>query len=767
MKSLGIALAFLVLSTVITSCRGKALPEAEPEVEAAPEPVATASSDPVESPPTELVPHFDFIDNLAHCEPHYRGASIDLGTPFSYGLNGSYSLAPEREQATIERDGAEWALVHDRTISFRFVQERTSQLFVSLRAKGRRANRVAIAIDDISLGVVALDRRDGRVVKTRGSSYSFPPGEHTVTLRFVGRMSRGSDDPFAEIDWIRIAPIDADRSRSTYQAPTLRDISYSASLGGIPHRTIALRPSGRLHCTTSIGTGARLRGAVGFAGLGEGQAEIRALRDGKEPLTLGTFQVKGGEGARFTDFDLPLDTLENEIAAIELRAVSGAPSGRVLFGDPVVVVPRPVGSKPPSARLVVVVVLSSIEASRFPPRAEAGSLPVLEDLRARSTVYLRHRSPTSFTGASVASLLTGLSPQTHGLLDLESRLPEAVTTIAEAARDGSIQTAMFTGSPTTFAPFGFDQGYDRFFAISPVSGISSTAPLTEAASWVGQHMKDPKARALVVVHARGGHPPWDVTGAEAADLLPHDYSGPMEPRRSAQVIGRARSKKTRFRLTENDRIRMWGLYEKGLEGQDRALGTLVETIRKEGLWDETMFVVTGDVGIPASSRAPFGEGEDLDEASLEIPLWVHFAGGTLQGLEVDRPTTPMDVAGTVLSALDLPVPKGFESVDLHAMALAPSFPAERPLGAVQGDRYSVRFGDYLLVGTAGRYPMLCHLGLDPACESDRLDEEPILSRAMFRWVWMNDRTARKARHMPRETVEIDDELAAAMSVWGL
>lgn len=766
MKSLGVSLALSAFLALSTSCRDEGSPEAEIEAGAAPEPVATASSAVVESPPTELVPHFDFIDNLARCEPQYQGASIDLGTPFSYGLDGSYSLAPEREQPILERDGAQWALVHDRTISFRFVQERTSQVFVSLRAKGRRANRVAIAVDDISLGTIALDRRDGRVVKTRGSSYSFPPGEHTVTLRFVGRLARGND-PLAEIDWIRIAPVDADRPRSTYQAPTLRDISYSASLGGIPHRSIALRPSGKLHCTTSIGRGARLRGAVGFAGLGEGQAEIRALRDGEEPLTLGSFQVKGGEKASFVDFDLPLDALEGQVAAIELHAVSGAPSGRVLFGDPVVVVPRAVASKPPSARLVVVVVLSSLEASRFPPRAEAGSLPILEELRQRSTVYLRHRSPTSFTGASVASLLTGLSPRTHGLEDLESRLPEAVTTIAEAARDGSIQTAMFTGSPTTFAPFGFDQGYDRFFAISPVSGISSTAPLTEAASWVGRHLKDPKSRALVVVHARGGHPPWDVTGAEAADLLPHDYSGPMEPRRSAQVLGRARSKRTRFRLTENDRIRMWGLYEKGLEGQDRALGTLVETIRKEGLWDETMFVVTGDVGISTSSRAPFGEGEDLDEASLEIPLWVRFAKGELQGVEVDTPTTPMDVAGTVLAALDLPVPKGFESVDLHATALGPSFPAARPLGAVQGDRYSVRFGDHLLIGTAGRFPMLCDRGVDPACENDRLEAAPLLSRAMFRWMWVTDLTARKARHVPREAVVIDDELAAAMSVWGL
>src|SRR5690606_33772642 len=107
---------------------------------------------------------------------------------------------------------------------------------------------------------------------------------------------------------------------------------------------------------------------------------------------------------------------------------------------------------------------------------------------------------------------------------------------------------------------------------------------------------------------------------------------------------RARSKKVRFRLTENDRIRMWGLYEKALERQDQALGALVEAIRKEGLWDETMFVVTGDVGIPPSSRAPFGEGEDLEEASLDIPLWIRFAKGQLAGLQVDTPTTPMDIA---------------------------------------------------------------------------------------------------------------------------
>ena len=221
--------------------------------------------------------------------------------------------------------------------------------------------------------------------------------------------------------------------------------------------------------------------------------------------------------------------------------------------------------------------------------------------------------------------------------------PDSLTTLGVAARDGSVQTAMFTGCPATSEAFGFARGWDKYLAISPVEGAPAIAPVSEAAQWTLERMKSGDARALVVVHARGGHPPWDVTMNDAAKLPPSEYTGPMEPRRAGEVIARARGKHSRFRLTENDRTRMWALYDAALSGQDRALGQLVDALKKASLWDDALFIVTGDISTNPDSRAPFGDGEDLSEDVLKVPLWVHFPGGAMGGTKVssshvnDRP----------------------------------------------------------------------------------------------------------------------------------
>src|SRR5260221_14473795 len=96
--------------------------------------------------------------------------------------------------------------------------------------------------------------------------------------------------------------------------------------------------------------------------------------------------------------------------------------------------------------------------------------PAIADFDRSATTFEAHRAPTTVSGGVVASLLTGLSPRAHGAEDAGARLPEALTTIGIAARDGSVQTAMFSGCPTTFEAFGFSRGWDKFATYSPVEG---------------------------------------------------------------------------------------------------------------------------------------------------------------------------------------------------------------------------------------------------------------------------------------------------------
>jgi arylsulfatase A-like enzyme len=744
--------ATALFAVLVVSCKGKIAGQGI----GAPPAVKAPSTKPIERP----VASVDLVDRLARCEVDHAGVLVDLGSPSAQGVTGSWLLSPDPAIADAERDGETWARVLGRSLVVRFVLDEPEAIYVSMRVRGGISRSAAVALDGKPLGAVSLVRGQARVVSTRATAAPVPAGPHAIEIRFAG-SARGQSEPLAEVDWVRAAT--SEEESGTFAPPTLSQIVSNVPLSGVPHRSIALRAQSTLRCSTFVPVGARFKLAMGFEGQGEGEGEVQVARDGESPAAIRTDRVKGGDRAEWTPIDVPLDAFAGKVITLELKAKSGNPGGRLLFGDPTLYLTSDSPPPAPAAKVVVVVVLAGVVASKLDNHV---MYPALAELDRVSTKFEAHRAPTTVTAGVVSSLLTGLSPRAHGVEDAGARLPGSLTTLGVAARDGSVQTAMFSGCPTTSEAFGFARGWDKYTAYSPVEGAPAVAPLTEAAAWTVEHMRNTDARALVVIHARGGHPPWDVTINEAAKLAPPEYSGAMEPRRGAEVIARARGKHARFRLSENDRTRMWAIYDAALAGQDRALGQLVDALKKSNLWDETLFVVTGDVSMNPESRAPFGDGEDLAEDLLKVPLWVHFPGGALGGKKVHSPTEVVDVSRSVLDALRLPTPDGFEGVDLFATASGASPPCGRPLHATLGTHYSSRLGDFTLSGTAGnKSPALCDLVSDPNCEIDRFEKMPRAAALLFRIAFDAEALAQK-RRKPREPATVDANTAAALQVWG-
>ena len=745
-------LSFALFSSALLGCRG----ERDARTTAAPPPAAIAVTPTAE--PSRATPKLDLVDRLSRCEVDHRGVLLDLGSPATQGIVGTWALAPDAGLNETEHDGATWMRVTNHRVILRFILEQTTPVFVSMRVKGGASRSAAVLIDAKPLGFLPMVRGQIRIASTRVSAMPLAAGAHALEIRFIG-ATHAAGDPLAEIDWVHVG-VSVDET-STYAPPTQREIVSNATLGGVPHRSIALRAPSSVRCTTLIPPNAVLRTAIGFSGTGQGGGQVLAYGDGEVAVSLPAEQVDGGDAAQWKALELPLDRFGGKVATVELRADSTSVGGRLLFGDPAVVVKgeRPMPSPP--ARLVVVVVFAGVDRSRL----TQGAYPALAELSRNSAKFELHRAPTTVTAGVVASLLTGLPPRVHAVEDPGARLPP-LTTIAIAARDGSVQTAMFTGCPATFEAFGFSRGWDKYAAYSPVEGAPAIAPITEAAGWTVDHMRNRDARALVVVHARGGHPPWDVTPQEAAKLPPVDYTGQMEPRRGGEIIARARGKRTRFRLTENDRTRMWAIYEIAMAGQDRALGAFVDSLRKTGLWDDTLFIVTADVPMNGGGRAPFGEGDDLSEQMLALPLIVHFPANAYAGAKVTTPTEVADLSHAVLDAFRLRIPEGFGGEDPFALASGAVAPAGRLLWATLGRRFSARWGDLVLSGTPGKPPWLCDLVSDPTCETDRLDKLSRAAQALWRATYDAETAAARAQHASREPATIDPNTAAALMVWG-
>jgi hypothetical protein len=720
-----------------------------------PTPVASA-------PPSEVV--LDFIDRLPSCDLDHRGLLIDMGTDATNGRFGWWGTEPSSIER-VEHHGSSWARVSDRKLELSFLLPEPRSIFVAARAVGRVSKSAQVLLDGQPLGTLRFERDDLRIASTGTTNLPVDAGLHMLTIRFSGRQP-ADHDAFAELDWVRIGV--PDDSPMTYGAPTLHDaIDLAAALSGVPHRALALRTPGEVRCALRVPPRAELRMSIGVRGPGEALAEARILRDGKPPEVVRAVRATGGDTAEWTEVTVPLDRFAGELVAVGLRAVDGAPGARVLFGDPTIVVAAAAPPRTKPAQAAIVVVVDGVRRQDLAPWGSGAqaTTPNLARLAATATVFDNHRAPSSIVPTVMASLLTALPPRAHALADSYARLPAAQTTLARIARDASVRSAMFTGVPTTFRAFGFDSAWARFVQHAPSSGEPATAPLDDATSWVKEVLSDaPKASLLSVVHARGGHPPWDVTAKELGELIPADYAGPIDPRRAAQAIATLRDKRVGG-LGPPDHERIVRLAAIGLQGQDRSVGALIEALKTSGYWEETLFIVTGDVGTGAASPLPYGDGLDLAEDALTLPLLVHFPGSALAGARVEAPTEIYDVARTVALALGLALPKEARGRDLASVAGGLAEAQARPQVAALGELYSARLGPLILSGKAGKPPSMCDLALDPTCAFNRRVTLPLATQSIFRAVVELGALA-TAPLVAREPATFDTDTVATLRVWG-
>jgi hypothetical protein len=346
-----------------------------------------------------------------------------------------------------------------------------------------------------------------------------------------------------------------------------------------------------------------------------------------------------------------------------------------------------------------------------------------------------------------------------------------VQLLSERVHELSGESAFYSGVPQTRGVFGFERGWNRYEAFSPVQDLPATEPLERARGWLEQRLgRDRELRRLLVLHLRGGHPPWDLAREEVAQLEPHDYSGSLEARRGGIILKhqRAQPRPAQRRLSPADWTRLQALELAALAKQDEALGAVLDLLERSQLWDQTLLVFTGDVGPGDGPEAPFGDAQPLSEDRLVVPLWIKLPGGRQAGTVIPGPVTSVDVSATLAAALGLPAKDGLEGLDLARLAMGEGPVTGRPLASQLGSEYALRWGHWLLRGTSPQTPTLCDLGADPACANDALERSPLAAEALWRAAFdEHRRQAALESAAPRsELAPVDRETAAALQVWG-
>lgn len=437
-----------------------------------------------------------------------------------------------------------------------------------------------------------------------------------------------------------------------------------------------------------------------------------------------------------------------------------------------------IGSRPN----VVLVVLCSFRPDRMGAMGYPRELtPFLDRLAAEGTLFEHAVSASSWTKPSTASLMTGLTPNVHGMLDfyhperrqerwartgrtLERRvLPEGFETLPAALARADYHTFCRVNNVHAGEFFGLTQGCEDEVTRH---GLSTGRMIDELADWLDR--RDGGDRPFFAyLFTRHVHSPFSPSYEAFRALRPGVEDPPPEEfpdfRRGVDQEVRALRRK-REPVPEPLRQAYVDLYDAQLPELDRELSRLPALLEAAGARSDTLVLVTGDHGERLFEDGGIDHGGvRLGEAVLRIPL-VAWGAGVPAGRRVELVVRSIDVLPTLLELGGAEPPAVLQGESLVPLIWpGGGEPRERSaFASAGGSSHAVRLGRYKLRVRRGGGRELYDLAADPWERRDLLAEEPRtarrLERELERWLEQEKALAQavaqaSTRELPPEVLE--------------
>jgi arylsulfatase A-like enzyme len=235
-------------------------------------------------------------------------------------------------------------------------------------------------------------------------------------------------------------------------------------------------------------------------------------------------------------------------------------------------------------------------------------------------------------------------------------LADDLPTLPEVLRANGWATAAFTGGTTLDPRIGFGRGFDLYdTSMFKLRGKNIDRML----EWIANHRD---RRTLLFWHTFEVHAPY------LSGTFLHQAMNPEEASRLWRDLRRLR--RSYDKPPTQEAIRLMNrhqaftpevsdaLYDGAILSMDFKIGTVLDHLRRLGLYDDMLIIVTSDHGEQLGERdGRFYNfhGETLYDEMIRVPLIMKLPGSTFGGRRVARITRTIDVMPTILDVTQAPV----------------------------------------------------------------------------------------------------------------
>jgi arylsulfatase A-like enzyme len=413
----------------------------------------------------------------------------------------------------------------------------------------------------------------------------------------------------------------------------------------------------------------------------------------------------------------------------------------LLMGPRETVVIPPAGIPPglEDAPNVILIGADTLRADRLSCYGYTGSqTPHIDALAADGVRYPEMTAQASWTKPSFATIFTSLYPSSHTATGKPHRLPQTVITLAEVLAASGYHTGGFADNPSISAAFGFDQGFAHYEYLEPDHLFAGNEAASQMALYqllrrvwamvtggriYPQHFY--QEASVVNHHAEA----WLEANKDTRFFLFLHYMDPHDPYFAHPYNGVGSARASNQNPDPALAPTFSQLYDGEIAYLDEHLGQLFAWLRAEGLYDDTLVILTGDHGEEFQEHGGWWHGQTLYQEQIAVPLIIKYPGGAQAGSIVSDLVRSLDVAPTILDVAGVPIPEVMMGRSLWSDAEAPAyaFAEEDHEGNIL---YAVRSTTHKLILANADNPRglpedeLFELAVDPGEQENLFAEQP-------------------------------------------
>ena len=402
----------------------------------------------------------------------------------------------------------------------------------------------------------------------------------------------------------------------------------------------------------------------------------------------------------------------------------------------------------PEARTVVLVTIDTLRADfvSYSGRGEI-TTPYLDSLAEGGVIIKNAYAPSSLTAPSMASLITGVYPTTHGIhtglfaggpaVGIEKKVvPGDLVTLAESFQQAGYVTIGVPSNKNLTEELGFGQGFDFYLDEAPFMDapfvnekVREQLELAFGPEWKTKWKQE---KTFLWIHYFDPHVPYRAREPWIRDYAPDFAENPS--RYPANLPAPA----MRRRLPDDDPERaekITPLYSSEIRFLDDRFERLASEL---GLAEpDVALIVTSDHGEEFFEHGKLNHGKSLFEEVVRVPMFARWPEGLPSARAVDDAVSLLDVYPTLLDMCGIEPPSGLQGVSFAPLLLEPLSPETAPSSSrplifeqaitnAQCSLAAVIVGEWKLIRTLGveESLQLYNLQQDPTESNDLAASQP-------------------------------------------